>query len=366
MIIFGTRPEVIKLAPIILEARKRADQLSLIICSTGQHSEMLTQTLAVFGITPDESLDVMRPGQTLIELSSRLMAGIGEVLDKYAPDLVVVQGDTTSALIGALAAYYQKIPVAHIEAGLRTGDIYSPFPEEGNRLLISKIARLNFAPTVAARNALLSEGVSESSINVVGNTVVDAVELIKNKWINEPYTGSMNEIFPDKDLVLITTHRRENFGSGLKNICNAIKRICEKYPNYGFVYPVHMNPNVREIVDIKLSDIKNLKLLSPVSFEELLYLQSRSILILTDSGGIQEEAPSFGVKCIVMREHTERHEGIDAGYAYLAGTSPEKITLLAYYCIDNQNSWEGGSENPYGDGESAKRIIHAVINYFAN
>lgn len=362
MVVFGTRPELIKLAPVMAEARRRSPQVELIVCSTGQHKEMLIQAMAVFDITPDEDLALMQANQTLADLTARLMTGMDQALRKRQPDVVVVQGDTTTAFVSALAAFYQGIPVAHVEAGLRTGDLASPFPEEGNRLLIARLARWHFAPTAKAANQLLAEGVAMQQVQITGNTVVDAIKMIKAKWCNQPYAGEATQLFPGQQLVLVTTHRRENFGGGLQNICQAIRQLSQSHPELGFVFPVHMNPNVREVVLQQLADIKNLHMMSPVDFEASLYLQSRASLILTDSGGIQEESPSFGVPCVVMRQHTERAEGIAAGFAHLAGTETAKIVQLAADCLTKNASQNlRGRANPYGDGVSSKRVLDRLI-----
>jgi UDP-N-acetylglucosamine 2-epimerase (non-hydrolysing) len=362
MVVFGTRPELIKLAPVMAEARRRSPQVELIVCSTGQHKEMLAQAMDVFDITPDEDLTLMQANQTLADLTARLMTGMDHALRKHQPDVVMVQGDTTTAFVSALAAFYQGIPVAHVEAGLRTGDLTSPFPEEGNRLLIARLARWHFAPTAQAANQLLAEGVAKQQVQITGNTVVDAIEMIKAKWVNQPYAGEATQLFPGRQLVLITTHRRENFGEGLQNICQAIRQLSRAHPELGFVFPVHLNPNVREVVLQQLADINNLHMMSPVDFEASLYLQSRACLILTDSGGIQEESPSFGVPCVVMRQHTERAEGVSAGFAHLAGTSAAKIIQLSEQCLSiNTRTILQGLVNPYGDGLSSQRIVSSVL-----
>ncbi len=362
MVVFGTRPELIKLAPVMAEARRRSPHIDLIVCSTGQHKEMLAQAMSVFDIAPDEDLALMQANQTLADLSARLMTGMDQAMRKHQPEVVVVQGDTTTAFVSALAAFYQGIPVAHVEAGLRTGDLTSPFPEEGNRLLIARLARWHFAPTQQAANPLLAEGVAEQQLLITGNTVVDAIEMFKAKWGSKPYVGEAAQLFPGQQLVLITTHRRENFGEGLRNICQAILQLSQAHPELGFVFPVHLNPNVREVVLEELAGITNLHMISPVDFETSLYLQSRACLILTDSGGIQEESPSFGVPCVVMRKHTERIEGIVAGFAHLAGTEVTSIVRLAQECLKaNAGQVLQGRANPYGDGKSAKRIVDQLM-----
>ncbi|GLS13875.1 MULTISPECIES: non-hydrolyzing UDP-N-acetylglucosamine 2-epimerase [Hydrogenophaga] len=361
MIVFGTRPEVIKLAPVAAAALDMPG-IERVVCSTGQHRQMLDQALACFGLRPDVDLDLMRANQTLPALTARLIEGMTEALQAHQPDVVMVQGDTTTAFAAALAAFYQRIPVAHVEAGLRTGDPYSPFPEEMNRAMISRLARWHFTPTEPATRNLLAEGIAASAITQCGNTVIDAVELIKRQWQQRPYSGPATAWFPDRDLVLVTTHRRENFGQGLENICDALLTLCREYPTLGFVFPVHLNPQVQAIVRPRLAGVDNLRLLEPVDFETSLYLQSRSVLILTDSGGIQEEAPSFGVPCVVMREHTERREGVDAGFASLVGTDRAAIVAgarhwLAQPALRQQLATRA---NPYGDGRACTRILETL------
>lgn len=361
MIVFGTRPEVIKLAPVAAVARQTPG-IDLVVCSTGQHRQMLDQALATFGLRPDIDLDLMRDGQTLPSLTARLLESMTGALQDHRPDVVMVQGDTTTAFTAALAAFYQRIPVAHVEAGLRTGDPYSPFPEEINRAMIGRLARWHFTPTDQATRNLRAEGIPEQAITQCGNTVIDAVELIKRQWTDRPYTGSATGWFPGRDIVLVTTHRRENFGQGLENICAALLTLCQAYPHLGFVFPVHLNPQVQNIVRPRLADAPNLLLTEPVDFETSLYLQSRSVLILTDSGGIQEEAPSFGVPCVVMREHTERREGVDAGFAILAGVETESILEASRHWLSNDSIRAAlrARTNPYGDGNASARLINVL------
>ncbi|QCB46332.1 UDP-N-acetylglucosamine 2-epimerase (non-hydrolyzing) [Hydrogenophaga sp. PAMC20947] len=361
MIVFGTRPEVIKLAPVVAEGQ-RTPGMEIITCSTGQHRQMLDQALACFGIQPDIELDLMRENQTLPSLTALLLEQMTKTLQEQRPDAVMVQGDTTTAFTAALAAFYQRIPVAHVEAGLRTGDPYSPFPEEINRAMIARMAKWHFTPTDQATRNLLAEGISASAITQCGNTVIDAVELIKQQWTTSPYVGPGREWFPERNLVLVTTHRRENFGEGLENICSALLQLCKDYPELGFVFPVHLNPQVQQVVRQRLHGAANLMLTGPVDFETSLYLQSRSTLILTDSGGIQEEAPSFGVPCVVMREHTERSEGIDAGFATLAGTGQVAVLSAAKAWLENTEHAAQLKQqaNPYGDGQAALRIFSTL------
>lgn len=358
MVVFGTRPEVIKLAPVVLEARKHP-AIELVVCSSGQHRHMLDQALGVFELTPDVELSVMQEGQTLAGLTARLMDRVTEALVALRPDVVMVQGDTTTAFATALAAFYLRIPVAHVEAGLRTGIWDSPFPEEFNRVAISRIASWHFAPTVQSADRLRAEGIEPAKVYVSGNTVVDAIQLIKRRWSDPEHIAAFPECFEGKRLVLITTHRRENFGQGLEDICSAIRTLCLQHPDVGFVFPVHLNPEVRKVVFAALDSLANLRLIEPVDFESNLYLQSRCALIITDSGGIQEEAPTFGVPTVVMREHTERAEGVVAGFATLTGTDPTLIVKTANRYLNDPALQIQLRErnNPYGDGLASQRIV---------
>lgn len=358
MVVFGTRPEVIKLAPVILSGA-HCPGLEVVACSTGQHRHMLDQALQCFDLHPQIDLDLMQVNQTLPDLTARLVQHITQTLQTQQPDVVMVQGDTTTAFAAALSAFYQRIPVAHVEAGLRTGDLHSPFPEEANRCLIARLAQWHFTPTPAATHNLLSEGIAPSAIVQCGNTVIDAVEHIKRRWLSRPYQGPATAWFAGQDLVLVTTHRRENFGQGLDNICQAVEALCQQYPALGFVFPVHLNPSVQAVVRPRLGHLPNLLLTEPVDFETSLYLQSRSVLVLSDSGGIQEEAPSFGVPCVVMREHTERREGIDAGFATLSGTDTARIVQGAQHWLTEPSHRQTlqGRPNPYGDGQASHTIL---------
>jgi len=364
MVVFGTRPEVIKLAPVILELHRRAaDGIEVCACLSGQHREMAHQALAVFGITPDLDLDVMVPGQTLPGLTATLMTALSNAIAEQKPDVVMVQGDTTTAFMAGLAAFYAGVPVAHVEAGLRTGDMQSPFPEEMNRVLLGRIARWHFPPTPRAADNLLAEGVDAASILVTGNTVVDAIEIIRSRWDVERLVDEIGMGLPDGKCVLVTTHRRENFGNGLQNIIDAVVELSHQHSDLVFVIPVHLNPNVRDRVRQALAGLDNVRMLEPVSFEQSLYLQSISCLILTDSGGIQEEAPSFAVPAVVMREHTERREGIDAGFAVLAGADKPAILQAAngYLAADDGQKQLQGKKNPYGDGHAAERVVEKLL-----
>lgn len=358
MVVFGTRPEVIKLAPVVAAARQGSD-LEVTVCSTGQHRQMLDQALDCFGLQPELDLGLMRENQTLPGLTALLIEHMTSALRGSRPDAVIVQGDTTTAFAAALAAFYERIPVAHVEAGLRTGDRYSPFPEEANRAMIGRLAQWHFTPTPQATDNLLKEGIARSAITQCGNTVIDAIGLIRDRWRSQPYAGDARSLFPGQPLVLVTTHRRENFGQGLENICEALGTLSRQYPQLGFVFPVHLNPQVRGVVHARLQGLGNVRLMEPVDFETSLYLQSRSALVLTDSGGIQEEAPSFGVPAVVMRQHTERREGIDAGFATLAGTEVDAILDAARAWLDAEDRRAAlqGRPNPYGDGLAAQRIL---------
>lgn len=364
-IVVGTRPEAIKLIPVFLSL-KNIPGLNPFFISTGQHKEMLDQVFDVFRIEPEYKLELMKADQMLSELGADLMKDLGALYEKTQPDLLVVQGDTTTAFIAALTAYYHKIPVAHVEAGLRTGDIYSPFPEEVNRKAISTLAALNFAPTHRAKEQLESEGVS--GVYNTGNTVIDSVilcsEIVKRE--SAKYEKKFSEFISEgKMLIGITAHRREQFGEGLEQICLAIKDLCTRYDYMNFVFPVHLNPSVQEKVHELLRDIDNLFLLPPLQYDEWVYIMNKCSLILTDSGGIQEEAPALDIPVIVMRDKTERPEGITAGGAVLSGTSRKSI--LAHFAsimenVDVRVAMQQ-AENPYGDGKSSERIAKEIAAF---
>ncbi|WP_322103442.1 non-hydrolyzing UDP-N-acetylglucosamine 2-epimerase [Paraburkholderia sp. J41] len=358
-IVLGTRPEVIKLAPVAARLRGRAD---VRVISTGQHREMLDQALQSFGLAPDVDLDCMRPGQTLNELSARLIAGLDTAFADACPEWVIVQGDTTTAFCAALAAFHRGIRVAHVEAGLRTGNLASPFPEEANRSMLARIATRSFAPTAAAREHLLREHVSEASIVVTGNTVVDAIESMRRGGALEglPIAQRFSAGVPR---ILVTCHRRENFGGVMVEICAALRTLCAAYAGYEWVFPVHLNPAVREPVMRELKDVTNLHLIEPVDYASSLYLISRSTLVVTDSGGIQEEAPTFGVPTVVMRNHTERREGVDAGVSVLAGQSAASIEAAVRAWLDAPERLASvrARANPYGDGRAAERIAGDLL-----
>ncbi|MBG0862259.1 UDP-N-acetylglucosamine 2-epimerase (non-hydrolyzing) [Burkholderia cenocepacia] len=361
MVLMGTRPEAIKLAPVVATLRT---EVETIVCSSGQHREMLAQALGFFGIAPDIELDVMRPRQTLNGLSARLLTGLDAVLDDIRPDWMLVQGDTTTAMCGGLAAFHRGIAVAHIEAGLRTGDMASPFPEEANRSLLGRIAKLHFAPTGAAARNLLAEGIPASQVLVTGNTVVDAISLVREVWKTRDLAATLPEWMCDgRPQVLVTCHRRENFGDVLESICKMLRDLCARYDTYRWVFPVHLNPAVREPAHRELAGIPNLRLIEPVDYPTSLYLISRSTLVVSDSGGIQEEAPSFGVPVVVMRNHTERREGVDAGFATLAGQSVERIEQAVVAWLDDpaRRAELAARANPYGDSRASQRILMSLL-----
>ena len=363
MFVFGTRPEVIKLAPVIQEAQRHTDNIELLVCSTGQHRQMLDQAMSVFSITPDIELAVMQDGQTLSALTARLIDSLTATFVEHQPDAIIVQGDTTTAFAAALTAFYLRISIAHVEAGLRTGVMDSPFPEEFNRVAIGRIAHWHFAPTQQAATNLLNEGVQNAQVFVTGNTVVDAIETIRSRWHAQKDTEGFPEYFPGKKTVLVTTHRRENFGLGLQQICAALSLLCKAHPELGFVFPVHLNPEVRKMIFDELAGLENIKLIEPVDFETNLYLQSQACLIITDSGGIQEEAPSFAVPVVVMREYTERGEGVTAGFATLTGTDTLAIVNAAENYLQDTEIKNKliNRANPYGDGKASERILAALL-----
>ncbi len=376
LLVFGTRPEAIKMAPLVHEFKQHPEAFETQVCVTGQHREMLDQVLELFQIVPDYDLDIMKPGQDLYDITSRVLLGMREVLKESRPDLVFVHGDTTTSTAAAIAAYYQQIPVAHVEAGLRTGNIYSPWPEEMNRLITGRVATLHFAPTVLARENLLSENVPDRSIVVTGNTVIDALQWvvkkiktekgleasIKSEILNFGY--STNRLTKGKRLVLITGHRRENFGEGFLNICRAIKTLALRYPEVDFVYPVHLNPNVRKPVMEILGECGgNVFLIVPLQYIQFVYLMEKSYLILTDSGGIQEEAPGLGKPVLVMRDTTERPEAVEAGTVLLVGANQERIEDGVVDLLENEVLYKQMSEavNPYGDGKACARIVDYLL-----
>jgi UDP-N-acetylglucosamine 2-epimerase (non-hydrolysing) len=364
--IIGTRPEAIKLAPVIRELDRCSDNVRSIVCVTAQHREMLDQILEVFAICADYDLDLMRADQDLTQLTASLLQSLSPVVDEVRPDWILAQGDTTTVLASALTAFYRKVPFGHVEAGLRTGDLDHPFPEELNRRVADSVASLLFAPTEQNRRILLSEGIPNKRILVTGNTVVDA--LLEISAQPEDLTSPpLCDLPDDRQLVLITAHRRESFGPQLREICFAIRELALRFGNAGvqFVYPVHPNPNVRQPVSEILSGIANVSLIAPVDYKAMVHLMKRSMLILTDSGGIQEEAPSLGVPVLVMRQSTERPEGVEAGVVSLVGTDRASIVGAASYLIENAHARAEMTSrvNPYGDGKAAGRIVAALLDH---
>jgi UDP-N-acetylglucosamine 2-epimerase len=359
LIIAGTRPEIIKTVPVVIEARKRND-VKVIYCLTGQHKTMALEALLIFDVKPDNDLQIMRSNQTLNMISESVFGKLPPVIEQVKPDVVMVQGDTTTAAMTALCAFNMKVPVAHIEAGLRTFNMDAPYPEECNRRLIGIVSKYNFCPTTMARDNLLREGASKETLFVTGNTVVDSLRLIQEKH----NLDKLELIAPDlqKPFVLITAHRRESFGGGFENICTAIKKCAESYPDLQFIYPVHLNPNVKKPVHKLLNGITNIKLIPPIPYLELLTLLKNCELVLTDSGGIQEEAPSFGKHCIVMREVTERMESVNLGMSELVGTKVEKICKSVQRTIEGKIKYDI-HQNPYGDGHTSERILDILLNH---
>lgn len=362
LVVFGTRPEAIKMAPVV-EALRREAQFETKVCVTAQHRQMLDQVLALFRIVPDFDLDLMRAGQDLTDVTAGVLAGMRGVLRRWMPHLVLVHGDTTTTFAASLAAFYEKIPVGHVEAGLRTGNIHAPWPEEMNRRLTSRIASLHFAPTQRARQNLLAEGVADSMIHVTGNTVIDALLNVVERIDSEPaMKRDLERQFSFLDrarkLILVTGHRRENFGEGFENICRALRELTERHADIEILYPVHLNPNVREPVMRILGEIPRIHLVEPVDYLPFVYLMQRAHLIITDSGGIQEEAPSLGKPVLVMREVTERPEALLAGTVKLVSTDVEQIVGQTEALLTNAGVYDSMSttHNPYGDGKAAKRI----------
>ncbi|MCX5831447.1 MAG: UDP-N-acetylglucosamine 2-epimerase (non-hydrolyzing) [Deltaproteobacteria bacterium] len=363
--IIGTRPEAIKLAPVVLELKRRHDLVDFSVCVTAQHREMLDQPLALFGIKPDYDLDIMSPGQTLAKVTALAMEGIDNVVSQEKPDVILVQGDTTTAFCGALTGYYHQIKVAHVEAGLRTGNKYAPFPEEINRCLIGRIADLHFAPTEQARQTLLNEGVTGPNVFVTGNTVIDALLWVRERVRCAPpkLPAGLLEATTGKQIILVTGHRRESFGNGFDNICHAIREIADSFVDVAFIYPVHLNPNVREPVNRILGRHPRIHLIEPLSYAPFVWLMDRATIVLTDSGGVQEEAPSLGKPVLVMREMTERTEGITTGNALLVGVQRERIVdgLRQLLCDPQRRAMMVTVNNPYGDGRAAQRIVEILL-----
>lgn len=378
MLVFGTRPEAIKMAPLVKAFQARKEDFETVVCVTGQHREMLDQVLSLFDIKPDFDLNIMKQGQDLYDVTSRVLLGMRDVLKTYVPDILFVHGDTTTSTAAALAAFYHQIPVAHVEAGLRTGNIYSPWPEEMNRLITGRIATYNLSPTKLSRENLLRENVSDSKIVVTGNTVIDALHWVTNKINNDKDLNAnlakelvtkgydVTRLSNGRRLVLITGHRRENFGDGFRNICNALKALSEKYPDVDFVYPMHLNPNVRrpihEAFGEDLSNLGNMFFIEPLEYLMFIFLMEKSDVVLTDSGGIQEEAPGLGKPVLVMRDTTERPEALEAGTVKLVGTDYDAIVDNVSLLLDNREAYERMSRavNPYGDGKACGRIIDFI------
>ncbi len=364
LIIIGTRPEAIKLASVTIELKRRSDRFDSTVCATAQHRELLDQALAPFGIEPNYDLDIMSNDQTLAQVTARAVEGLDRVIDEVQPDVVLVQGDTTTVLCGALVAYYHQVQVGHVEAGLRTGDKYVPFPEEINRRLVAPLADYHFAPTAQAKAALIREGISDSSVFVTGNTVIDALLWMRDQVREHrpPLPTGLVEALDGRRMILVTGHRRESFGEGFENICHAIREVAEAFSDVMFVYPVHLNPNVQEPVNRILGDHERIHLVEPLAYAPFVWLMDQATVVLTDSGGVQEEAPSLGKPVLVIREKTERPEGIEAGNARLVGVQKESIVdLLSQLLRDPEERAAMTSvSNPYGDGKAAKRIVDVL------
>lgn len=378
MLVFGTRPEAIKMAPLVKEFQKYPEQFQTIVCVTGQHREMLDQVLHIFEIEPDYDLNIMKQGQDLYDVTARVLTGMRDVLKETQPDVVLVHGDTTTSTAAALAAFYQQIPVGHVEAGLRTHNVYSPWPEEMNRQITGRIATYHFAPTPLSRHNLLDEGIKEEAITVTGNTVIDALYMVVDRIKNDKTLDfglncslikagyDVDRLNDGKKLVLITGHRRENFGDGFISMCRAIKTLSEKYPDVDFVYPMHLNPNVRkpihEVFGEDLSGLGNMFFIEPLEYLNFVYLMEKSTIVLTDSGGIQEEAPGLGKPVLVMRDTTERPEALEAGTVKLVGTNFEKIVREVSALLDDREYYDKMSKavNPYGDGKACGKIVKKI------
>ena len=378
MLVFGTRPEAIKMAPLVKEFQKHPQAFKTVVCVTGQHRQMLDQVLQLFEITPDYDLNIMKQGQDLYDVTARVLTGMRDVLKEAQPDVVLVHGDTTTSTAAALAAFYQQIPVGHVEAGLRTHNIYSPWPEEMNRQITGRIATYNFAPTPLSKANLLREAVAEESITVTGNTVIDALYWVVNKIKEDKALNNelknllaaagydVTRLDGGRKLVLITGHRRENFGDGFINMCTAIRDLTQKYPDVDFVYPMHLNPNVRkpihEVFGENLEGLGNMFFIEPLEYLSFVYLMEKSNIVLTDSGGIQEEAPGLGKPVLVMRDTTERPEALEAGTVKLVGTDYNKIVSEVSLLLDDQAHYDAMSKavNPYGDGLACGRIVDTL------
>lgn len=367
--VFGTRPEAIKMAPLAL-ALGADERFDAKICVTGQHREMLDQVLELFELKPDFDLNIMKSGQDLTDVTTCILQGMKEVFRNYKPDIILVHGDTATTFATALASYYQQIPVAHIEAGLRTGNLYSPWPEEANRKLTGALARLHFAPTESSKQNLVLEGVQSGAIYVTGNTVIDALlevvqKLESNEFLKQKLSDQFAFLPKDRRVILVTGHRRESFGEGFERICSSLVSIAEEFDDVEIVYPVHLNPNVREPVNRLLAGIKNIHLIEPLDYLPFVYLMNRSYLILTDSGGVQEEAPSLGKPVLVMRDTTERPEAVEAGTVRLVGTEKDAITKNLRELLLDAKAYDDMSfaHNPYGDGKACLRIVNTLATF---
>ncbi|MBQ2284116.1 MAG: UDP-N-acetylglucosamine 2-epimerase (non-hydrolyzing) [Clostridia bacterium] len=363
MTVFGTRPEAIKMAPLVKELEKN-EKIESIVCVTAQHRQMLDQVLAIFNIKPDYDLDIMKDRQTLISITTNVLQGLDEVLKQAKPDIVLVHGDTSTTFVGALAAFYNQIPVGHVEAGLRTYDKYSPFPEEMNRCLTGRIADLHFSPTISNRNNLIKEAIDDKDIYITGNTVIDALKTTVSKKYK--LCSSMDKVDFSKRVILVTAHRRENLGEPLENICRALKRIVTDFNDVELVYPVHLNPAVRETVNKYLADMDRVHLIDPIDVRDMHNAMDRSFMIMTDSGGLQEEAPSLGKPVLVLRNETERPEAVEAGTVKVAGVCEDVIYDMAYKLLTDENEYSNMAHavNPYGDGEASRRTVEAILYHF--
>lgn len=364
LLVFGTRPEAIKMAPLALQLKQQDSCFETKVCVTGQHRQMLDQVLELFDLIPDFDLNLMKPSQTLSDITSSVLKGLEEVFVEWTPDIVLVHGDTATTFAASLAAYYHKISVGHVEAGLRTGDIYSPWPEEANRKLTGVLATYHFAPTQSSYDNLITENINSKNITITGNTVIDALLTVRSKIetdqnVIKQFKQQFDFLNSEKKMILVTGHRRENFGQGFLNICSALGNIARQHPEVQIIYPVHLNPNVQKPVNDLLSDIPNIYLIAPQDYLPFVYLMNRSYLILTDSGGIQEEAPSLGKPVLVMRDTTERPEAVDAGTVKLVGTDVALIERSVLELLDNPDLYQtmAGAHNPYGDGTACEKII---------
>lgn len=373
LLVFGTRPEAIKMLPLVRTFKKNTDVVEVRVCVTGQHRQMLDQILNLFEVVPDYDLNIMKPGQDLYDITTKILMGMRDVLSEYKPDIVLVHGDTTTTLATSLACFYQHIRVGHVEAGLRTGNLYSPWPEEANRLLTTQISKFHFAPTEKNKENLIKEHIMDDKILVTGNTVIDALFMVLDEIKSKPeleqevteFIKKEGYSITDRKIVLVTGHRRENHGDGMLNICRALKSLAERYPDVDFVYPVHLNPNVQKPVLDILSEIDNVFLIEPLDYSPFVYMLSKCYLVLTDSGGIQEEAPSLGKPVLVMRDTTERPEAVDAGTIMLVGAETDSIVGNVSRLLDHETHYNkmAYAHNPYGDGNASLKIVHFIENW---